>query len=71
MTKTEAKLEVFWVAFQSLPKTERKQVVHRLLRDSEFMEDLLDIALADSRRAEPTRPFEEYLAEQKRQSKVG
>lgn len=39
-----------------------------MLQDREFVEDLLDIALIGQRRSEPSRPLEEYLAEQGRQS---
>ena len=30
------------------------------------MEDLIDIAILEQRREEPSRPLEEYLAERKR-----
>lgn len=54
------------MAFSSLPRTERHKVVNRLLEDPEFIEDLMDIAIAKQRSQEAARPFEEYLAEQKR-----
>ena len=66
VTNAEARSEVFWMAFQSLPKAERKRVLRRLLRESEFMEDLIDIAVAKSRSEEPVRPFDEYLEEQRK-----
>jgi hypothetical protein len=47
-----------------LPKKEQHLVVQKLLRDREFFEDLMDIALIEQRRLEPGRPLEEYLAEQ-------
>jgi len=62
----EAKAEVFWMAFKGLPKRERQSVIKRLLKDTEFMEDLIDIAILEQRRDEPSRPLEDYLAERKR-----
>ena len=67
MNMKEAKAEVFWMAFKGLPKRERQSVIERLLKDTEFMEDLIDIAIVEQRREEPSRPLEDYLAERKRQ----
>ena len=53
--------EVFWTAFQSLPKTERHEVVHRLASSKEFREDILDLVVFEMRRGEASRPFREYL----------
>jgi len=64
MITAEAKAEVFWLAFKGLPKKERHLVVQKLLQDGEFVEDLIDIAIIEPRRSEPSRPLEEYLAEQ-------
>ncbi len=66
MNTKEAKAEVFWMAFKGLPKKERQSVIERLLKDTEFMEDLIDIAILEQRREEPSRPLEDYLAERKR-----
>jgi len=66
MSMKEAKAEVFWIAFKGLPKKERHSVIERLLKDAEFMEDLIDIAILEQRREEPSRPLEDYLAERKR-----
>jgi hypothetical protein len=63
MITEEAKAEVFWLAFKGLPKKEQHLIVEKLLQDREFVEDLLDIALIEQRRSEPSRPLEEYLAE--------
>ena len=64
MITEEAKAEIFWLAFKGLPKKEQHLIVQKLLQDQEFLEDLLDIALIEQRRSEPSRPLEEYLAEQ-------
>ena len=59
MITEEAKAEVLWLAFKGLPKKEQQLVVQKLLEDKEFLEDLLDIALIEPRRSEPSRPLEE------------
>lgn len=66
MSVREAKAEVFWMAFKGLPKKERQSVIERLLKDTEFMEDLIDIAILEQRREESSRPLEDYLAERKK-----
>jgi len=66
MSATEAKAEVFWMAFNTLPKRERRSVIERLLKDTEFMEDLVDIAILEQHRKEPSRPLEDYLAEKRK-----
>ena len=65
MGAAEAKAEVFWMAFKGLPKKERESVIERLLKDKEFMEDLIDLATLRQRRKEPSRPLQDYLAERK------
>jgi hypothetical protein len=61
MTTTEATAEVFWTAFRALSKEEREAVVERLLRDKEFMEDLIDMVILEQRQNEPSRSLDEYL----------
>ncbi len=73
MTTIEATAEVFWTAFRTLSKKEREAIVERLLRDEEFMEDLIDIVILEERQNEPSRSLDEYLAESKiknRQSQI-
>jgi len=59
---------VFFTAFRALPKKEREAVIERLLRDKEFVEDLIDIAILDKRRREPSRSLDEYLAEKRKKA---
>ncbi len=66
MTTAEATSEVFWTAFRALPKKQREAVVARMLRDKEFMEDLIDTVILEQRRKEPSRNLDEYLADRKR-----
>jgi len=68
MTKAEAMSEVFFTAFRALPKKERAAVIEKLLRDKEFVEDLIDIAILDKRRREPSRSLDEYLAEKRKKA---
>jgi hypothetical protein len=60
MTATEATAEVYWTAFRSLSKKEREAVVERLLRDRDFMEDLIDMVILEQRKNEPSRSLDEY-----------
>lgn len=62
--------EAFWMAFQALSTSERRAVVERLLQDRDFREDLIDIALIEERRSEPSRPLREYLAERRRRDRT-
>lgn len=66
MTTTEATAEIFWTAFRALSKKERAAIVERLLRDEEFMEDLIDIVILEERQNEPSRSLDEYLTEQRK-----
>ena len=61
MTQTEATAEVFWTALKALPLKEQQAVLRRVLRDNKLRHDLMDLALIESRRAEPTRPLREYV----------
>ncbi len=66
MPAIEARAEIFLMALRSLSKKEREQILTRLLEDEEFREDVLDIALYESRKDEPSRPFRDYLAERRK-----
>jgi len=63
MTKSEAQAEVFWMAFTALPRGEQRGVLDRLLRDQTLREDLIDLALIEERRDQPSRSLRAYLAE--------
>lgn len=66
MNTIEAKAEVFVMALHGLSKEERNAVIARLLDDPKLREDLMDIALIEQRRDEPSRPFREYLSERRK-----
>ncbi len=63
MNVTEAKAEVFWLAFKSMPKKDQNTIVERLLMDEDFRKDLIDISIIEQRRTEASRPLTDYLAE--------
>lgn len=66
MVATKTTSEVFWTAFQNLTKKEKDAVIERLLEDSEFMDDLIDIVIIKQRQNEPSRSLDEYLADRKK-----
>ena len=61
MTSTRATAEVFWTAFQAMKAEERKTFLERVVADDKIREDLLDAALIEERKEEPTRPLAEVL----------
>lgn len=65
MTKAQATADVFLTALKGLPKKERDAVLVRIARDKALARDLLDLAVIASRRAEPSRPFRNYLAKKR------
>jgi len=66
MTTTEATAEVFWTAFMAMTRNERRAFLERLIADPRLREDLVDAAIIEERRHEPTRPLDEVLAGQRR-----
>lgn len=68
-TATKATSEVFLTAFRALSREEREAVVDKLLKDKEFMEDLIDISIMEQRRHEPSRSLDEYLADRRKNKK--
>ncbi|MBI2487374.1 MAG: hypothetical protein HYW01_10555 [Deltaproteobacteria bacterium] len=63
MSAKEAKAEIFWMVFKGLTKKEKKFVIEKMLKDKELMEDLIDIAIIEQRRKEPSHSLEDYLGE--------
>jgi hypothetical protein len=62
MTGLEATAEVFWTALKALPREEQQAVLRRVLKDKKLRNDMLDLALIEDRKAEPTRPLREVLS---------
>jgi len=69
MTAATATAEVFWAAFRSLPRAERKAVIEKFLADRRFREDLIDAAIVEQRRKEPARRLSEYLTARSRRTR--
>lgn len=63
MIKTMATANRFLSAFKALPRPQKNAVVARLARERSIREDLIDLAIADSRRTERSRPLREFLRE--------
>jgi hypothetical protein len=66
ISTNEAIAEVYWTAFQALPKREREAVINRFLESSQFMEDVMDMSIIKERQKESSRPLKAYIAEHKR-----
>ena len=69
MATAEATTEAFWTAFRALSKKDRAVIMERLLSDSEFREDLIDLAILKQRAKEPSRSIEEYVAQRVRKNR--
>lgn len=69
MTTTTATAEIFWTAFRALSKKEKEAFMKKLLTDRELQEDLIDIAIIEQRRKEPSRSLNEYIADRARKSR--
>jgi len=54
---------VFIRAFKSLPNKEKESFFEELLKNKKYKEDLIDIALIEKRKNEPSRLFREYVNE--------
>ncbi len=60
MTKAQATAEIFWTAFQALPRKEKNAILQRLLKDKQLRQDM-DLAVTKNRRAARPRPSRKYL----------
>ena len=59
--------EVLWLALQSLSAEEQAEFLRKLLDDPEWYEELADAVAIIEARQEPTRPYEEFREELKRE----
>lgn len=64
--RTQALGEVFWLAFQQLSEDDQGAFVNKLLEDPEWFEDIYDSISIIQARNEPSRPFEEFEEELRR-----
>ncbi|HLG13070.1 MAG TPA: hypothetical protein VJH03_00910 [Blastocatellia bacterium] len=65
MPSTQATAEVVWTAFRALSKKEKQAVIEKLLKDDQFIEDLIDTVIIEQRQGEPSRSLDAYLADRK------
>ena len=63
MAKAQALADVFLTALRSLPKSGRDRVLLGLVQDKALRRNLMDLAVIEKRKTEPSRPFREYLQE--------
>jgi hypothetical protein len=54
MTKTQATAEIFWTAFQVLPRQEQAAILERILKDKKLRQQLSDLE-RDREIARPVR----------------
>ncbi len=59
-----ATAEVFLAAFKTLERKEQDIFLSEILKDKRLREDLIDIAIAESRAKDKSRPFRDFLKEQ-------
>jgi len=58
-----ATAEVFLTAFKTLARKEQDIFLSAILKDKRLREDLIDIAIAESRSRDKSRPFRDLLKE--------
>ena len=58
-----ATAEIFLTAFKTLPRKEQDIFLSKILKDKKLREDLIDIAIAESRARDKSRPFRDFLKE--------
>ena len=63
MKTKSASAEVFLTAFKTLPKKEQNVFLSEMLKDKQLREDLIDIAIAESRVKSRGRRFSSFLKE--------
>ena len=61
MAPDKAVAEIFITAFKALPSREQKLVLAQMLKLRRWRKDLIDIAIAESRSHEKSRPFRDFL----------
>ena len=62
MTTQEATAEVFLAAFISLPEKAQDSFIQKILRNPRLREDIIDLAIAEERNKEKTKPFGKVVA---------
>jgi len=65
MRPQEATAKVFLTAFKTLTKKEQYIFLSEVMKDRKLREDLIDIAIAENRSRDKSRPFRDFLKAQK------
>ncbi|MBS1114652.1 MAG: hypothetical protein H6Q94_381 [Nitrospirae bacterium] len=65
MRPQEATAKVFLTAFKTLTKKEQDIFLSEVMKDRKLREDLIDIAIAENRSRDKSRPFRDFLKAQK------
>ena len=63
MTVIQAKAEVFLTAFRALAKIEQNAILAGLIHNSSLREDIIDLAIAETRSRETSRSLKTFLNE--------
>jgi hypothetical protein len=63
---TDATAEIFLTAFRAMPRKERSAIIDKLLKEKEFTEDIIDLAILKKRENEPSTSIDEYIAKKNR-----
>lgn len=65
--KTGSLGEALWELFLKLPEDDEGAFFEKMLEDPQWREDISDTIIIIESRGEPTRPFDEYVAERERE----
>ena len=61
-----ATADVFITAFETLPSSEQRAILSKILKMRQWRKDLIDIAIGESRSREKSRPFRTFLSEKRK-----
>ncbi len=69
MTAIQAKAEVFLTAFGALPRSEQSAILFGLMHNARLREDIIDLAVAETRNRQPSRPLKSFLTELRKEQR--
>lgn len=67
MTVKEATANIFMTAFQALPKDEQNAIIVKMIQNAQLREDLIDLAIAETKSNEKPKSFRKFLAKIKKE----
>lgn len=68
--ETRSMAEVFWLAFKSPPLENQGDFLRKLLDDPFWYEEVVDAVAIIEGENEPTRPYEEFVEELRREGRL-